>query len=92
MNFLDRFCCFSVFPFHIYLVLSDFGGHASDYFHSYQKQEQREGYQGKQTDEQSGYYRPQDIEDFHSGSHCARWLTMFVITSETNGFAYRIAL
>lgn len=72
--------------------LSNFGGKTSDYFHSDVEQEQRKGYQGEETYKQSGEDKPEDIEDSHSGSHCERWLRIFVITSDTNGFAYRIAL
>ena len=36
----------------------DFRDHASDYFHSDIEQKQREGYQGKQSDEQTYDYCP----------------------------------
>ena len=49
--------------------LSNFGGETSDNFHSHIEQEQREGYQGEKTYKQSGEDKPEDVKDFHSGSH-----------------------
>lgn len=39
-------------------IYLDSGGHASDYSYSGIEQKQREGYQGKQSDEQTGNYYP----------------------------------